>query len=136
MLKVTIYDSIKWMNEFPYKVVISNQKPRTLLYSTTIDAKIYVRVPLGSYCHVNNKPNSSNTDTPRTTGDIALQSQSNHQGGHNCVTLDTWKVIQCRKWTDLPTPDNVIQQVEHKVRQEYKLPNEGLIILGILRTVG
>lgn len=84
------------------------------------DVKIHCRVPIGLYCHVHDKPDPSNTNTPRTTGAIALHAQGNVQGGYNFLNLTTWKVIQRRSCTELPTPSHIIPQVEEYARKELK----------------
>ena len=35
--------------------------------------------------------------------------------------MTTWKVIQRRSWTELPTPTHIIQRVESKARAELKI---------------
>ena len=124
LMKAIIIDSTKWMNMFPRKAGIPNCSPRFLMTGLSTDVKIHCRVPIGSYCHIHDEPDPSNTNTPRTTGAIALHAQGNVQGGYNFLNLDTWKVLQRRSWTELPTPSHVIRQVEDKARKELKLSDD------------
>ena len=55
--------------------------PRMLLTGNPIDIKLYFRVPLDTYCQMNDKPDPSNANTPRTTGILSVHSQGDLQGG-------------------------------------------------------
>ena len=47
----------------------------------------------------------------RTQGAISLGLSGNFQGGQKFYTLTTGKVVVCRAWTELPTPNSVITRV-------------------------
>ena len=127
LLKAIIYDATKWMNMFPRKAGIPNMSPRSIITGLGTDVNIHCRVPIGSYCHVHDEPHPSNTNIPRSTGAIALHAQGNVQGGYNFINLTTWKLMQRRSWSELPTPSNVIKQVEARARKEMKLRPDDVI---------
>lgn len=78
LLKPIIIDSTKWKNIFLRKAGIRhNVSPRFLLTGLSTDFKIHYSIPTGSYCHVHDEPDLSNTNTPRTTCAIALHVQGN-----------------------------------------------------------
>ena len=127
MEKAILYKCTKLMNVFPHKSDITKYGPRMLLNGNPIYVKLHVCVPLGIYCQINDKPDPSNINTPRTTGSISLHSQGNLQGGYNVLTLNTWKIVQRRKWPSLPMPREVILGVERNSRKQQYIATDDQI---------
>ena len=97
---------------FPHRDGVSHRlSPRTIVTGLEVDFKTYYRVPFGAYCKVHNEPKKSNTETSRTTPAIALIPTGNVQGGYFFMSLRTVKRLCRRKWTELPTTEEVIKQV-------------------------
>ena len=103
---------------FSCKSGIPNYGPRILLTGSPIDVKLHCHVSFGTYYQINEEPDPSNTNTPRTTGAISINSQGNLQGGYNFLTLNIWKVFQCRKFISLHMPHECIITVERHARKQ------------------
>jgi len=58
----------------------------------------------------------------RTQGAISLGPSGNSQGGQKFYTLTTGKVVVCRAWTELPTPNSVITRVHLLAKGMSALP--------------
>ena len=113
LIEGMVLDSIKWINTFPTKGGISNQYgARTLLTGVKLDYNTHCRIETGSYAQVHDEPNITNSDTPRTTGAIAIGNMDNLQGGYYFLNLNTGKPITRRKFDKLPMPNDVIARVE------------------------
>jgi hypothetical protein len=59
----------------------------------------------------------------RTVDAITLNS-NNIQGGYHFLSLATYKCITGRKWTELPIPKGVIQQIEDRAQKELQLKQD------------
>ena len=60
-----------------------------------------------------------NSLNPRTIGALALHPTGNVQGGYFFLSLTTGKVINHMRWTRIPMPKEVIDQVERMACQEH-----------------
>ena len=107
-----IKKNVTWLNMLPHNDGISpTMSPRTIVTGMIANYDIHCRVPIGAYCEVHNENNPSNTETPRTSGAIALTPTGNLQGGYWFLSLVTGKRISRRRWTELPITDDAIQRV-------------------------
>jgi len=59
-----------------------------------------------------------NSLSPRTSGAIALQPTGNDQGGHYFLSLHSGKQINRYAWTELPMPNEVIEQIHRLAEAE------------------
>jgi hypothetical protein len=101
-----------WINMFPHRDGVSaRMSPRTIVTGLEVDFATSCKVPFGAYCEVHDEPKISNTETSRTTPAIALIPTGNAQGGYFFMSLKTGKRLSRRKWTELPTTQEVIDQV-------------------------
>eukprot|EP01040_Poterioochromonas_malhamensis_P009801 gene9801-biopygen1902 len=78
------------------------------------DLKRDFRLQFGSYVQVHEDDSITNTMKPRTTGAISLGPSGNMQGAYKFLSLDTWKVIVRRSWTELPIPNDVLRLINSK----------------------
>ena len=78
----------------------------------------HCQIGIGTYVHVYNPRNITNTMAPRTSLAITLGPISNLQGSHRFFCLHTKRIITCRQWTELPTPTNVIELINDKAMKE------------------
>jgi len=58
--------------------------------------------------------------SPRTSGAIALQLTGNDQGSHYFLSLHGGKNINRYAWTELPMPNEVIEQIHRLARAAEK----------------
>mmetsp|Transcript_29328 Transcript_29328/g.44391 ORF Transcript_29328/g.44391 Transcript_29328/m.44391 type:complete len:187 (+) Transcript_29328:161-721(+) len=74
-----------------------------------------------------------NSMAMRSIGAIATRPTGNHQGGHYFISLCTGKQINQNQWTELPMPNDVIQQV-HCMASRAKLQRHLTITTGMDNT--
>jgi hypothetical protein len=99
-----------WLNVFPPKDGVSrNISPRELLTGLKIDFNKHIQLEFGEYVQVHDEHN--NTMQTRTTGAIATKPTGNAQGGHWFYSLSTGRMIDRRRWTRLPMPNDVIERM-------------------------
>lgn len=91
--------------------ISTTMSPRTIITGTTANYSTHCRVPIGAYCEVHNESNPSNTETPCTSYNIALNPTGNLQGSYRFLSLDTGKRILRRCWTELSITNAVIARV-------------------------
>lgn len=107
-----ITNAVTWLNMFPHTDGISNiLSPRVIVTGVSANFKTHCRVPIGSYCEIHDEPSPSNTETPRTSPAIALNSTGNQQGGVYFLSLTTGKKVSRRNWTELPIDQDIIETV-------------------------
>ena len=112
MKRDIVKNETAWINMFPHRDgVFHLLSPRTIVTGLEVDFKTYCRAPFGAYCEVHDKPKISNTETSRTTPAIALIPTGNVQGGYFFMSLRTGKRLHRRKWTELPTTEEIIKKV-------------------------
>ncbi len=73
-----------------------------------LDFKVVCQLPFGAYTQVHDDLNITNTMDPRTAGAINLGPTGNVQGAHRFLSLTTGDLIIRWKWTELPTPLEVV----------------------------
>ena len=76
----------------------------------------------GRYCQIHEEDQPRNSLKARTRGAISLGPSGNAQGGHKFYTLDNGTVVVRRAWTELPTPQSVIERVHLLARGMPALP--------------
>jgi hypothetical protein len=77
-----------------------------------LDYKKLCQIPFGAYIQVHDDLDMMNTMESRTTGAINLGLTGNIQGTHRFFSLKTGELIVRRRWTELPIPSDVIDQLE------------------------
>ena len=86
--------------------------PREIMTNTRLDYSKHCKIPFGSYCHVFQDNQPSNTDRERTVDAICLGPAGNMQGGYKFFSLSTRKKIIRNQYTILSMPRAIIEQVE------------------------
>jgi hypothetical protein len=76
-----------------------------------LDYKSICQIPFGAYAQVHDDPDITNTMESQTTLAISLGTTGNIQGTHKFLSLKIGDVIVRQKWTELPMPSDVIEQL-------------------------
>lgn len=117
-----VYHCVTTINMFPKASgLCGNLSPRELFTGMKVDFNRDCKIQFGQYVQVHEENMPTNSMDTRTTGAIALDSAGNAQGSYNFLSLDTWRVIKRRAWTVLPMPKEVIQLINAKAEEEYRL---------------
>ena len=99
-----------WLNIYPPKDGVSRKiNPRELITGVKIDFNKHIRAAFGDYVQVHDEHN--NSMTTRTTGAIATKPTGNAQGGFWFYSLTTSRMLDQKRWTALPMPQDVIDRV-------------------------
>ena len=77
-----------------------------------LDYTKHCTTPFGAYVQAYHESNPHNMSVLRTRDGIYLRPNSNFQGGHEVMDLNTGRVITCRKVTEIPVTDVVIKAME------------------------
>jgi hypothetical protein len=99
-----------WLNVYPPKDGISQKtNPRELVTGIKIDYNKHIRAEFGEYVQVHEE--HDNRMQARTTGAIATKPTGNAQGGFWFYSLTTGRMLDRRRWTSLPMPQDVIDRI-------------------------
>ena len=119
-----VYAANYWLNMFPRQGGISKTlSPRTLLTGQTWSYTTHCKLEFGDYVQTHEE--HDNSMATRTIGAIAVCPTGNTQGGYFFFSLSTGRVLNRGRWTSLPMPNDVIDQVRRMTRQEHG--NSGLL---------
>lgn len=114
-----VYFIILWRNASPSKSGVSNEySPREILSGQKVDYGRDCLLDFGAYVEVHDEPSPLNGMKSRTRPCIALGPTANLQGTYKFLCLTTGKKLKKRKWTELPMPDSIIQQVDQMATKE------------------
>jgi hypothetical protein len=106
-----------WLNIYPPKDGVSREiNPRELITGVKIDFNKHIRAAFGDYVQVHEEHN--NSMTTRTTGAIATKPTGNAQGGFWFYSLTTGRMLDRKRWTALPMPQDVIDRVAVLARRK------------------
>jgi hypothetical protein len=101
-----IYYCTFWLNAFPHPDGVSaDLSPREIVSGLGLDFTKHCRIEFGAYAQVHE--DHDNTMAPRTTGAIALRPTGNAHGSYYFYHLNTGRVLNRSRWTELPMPDDV-----------------------------
>jgi len=113
-----IYAATFWLNSFPKKHGISATiSPRTIITGLELDFNKHCALEFCEYCQTHEETDSSMRT--RTVGALALRPTGNAQGGYYFLSLHTGKRLNRKRWTPLPMPREVEDQV-HRLAQKQK----------------
>ena len=122
MVKVAAMECVKWLNSFPPRTGVSDfYSPRAIVTGRPIDYNRHCKTAFGSYVQALHETNPTNTTAPRTIGCIYLRSTDDK--GYQLLNLSSKHVITRRKYTEIPTPQNVIDRVEQLAQQDGMKPD-------------
>lgn len=120
LLVYMVYYATSCTNMFPKRGGVSDLPPRQLLLGRSVDVSVEGKLPFGAYVHTHEDNAMTNGMEARTVGAIALGPTGNYQGGYRFLNLSTWRVINRRSWTELPMPQDIIQQMNTKATAEVR----------------
>lgn len=105
-----VYASTFWLNAFPHPDGVSNVlSPRSIVTGLSIDFHHHCRLEFGAYAQVHE--DHDNSMSPRTTGALALRPTGNAQGSYHFFSLNTGRLLNRSRWTELPMPADVIARI-------------------------
>ena len=112
MVSELVFFAIKCRNMFPSPNGISTTlSPLAIVTGADKPDFTHLQLEFGTFVHIFNDNNPTNTMAQRTTGAIALNSTGNTKGGYFFLNLETGKRVPRHQWTVLPMPNSVMQQV-------------------------
>ena len=101
-----VYWDIFWINIFPADTGISKSiSPRDIITGLKLDLQNHFKLEFVGYVHTHEQHNNKMKD--RKIGSLALLPNVNEQRGHYFLSLLTGRVINQRKFTPLPMPEEV-----------------------------
>ena len=110
MIKVGAMECVKWLNAFPPRAGVSEFfSPRMIVTGRPLEFEKHCKTAFGSYVQALHETNPTNTTAPRTLGCIYLRCIGHDNSGYELLNLSTRAVIIRRKFTEIPTPQNVIE---------------------------
>jgi hypothetical protein len=113
MIIELIYYCTFWLNAFPHPDGVSDVlSPRNIVSGLGIDFNKHCKIEFGAYAQVHE--DHDNSMAPRTTGALALRPTGNAHGSYYFYHLNTGRLLNRSRWTELPMPDDVIERV-HKL---------------------
>ena len=122
MAKMAVF----WLNAFPTAGGASHDlSPRTIITGQQVDYKRHCCFQFGEYTQTHEEHN--NSMNPRTVGAIALRPVGNGQGSYYFLSVTTGRVLNRLPPTSLPMPDDVIDKLHRRARQQKS--NPGLIFV-------
>ena len=86
------------------------ETPREIFWGTKLDYFKDLRIGFGDYCEVFDE-NADNSLRARTVPAIALYPSGNAQGSWKFLSLDSMRVVVRDQYTELPTPPEIIAQM-------------------------
>ena len=111
MVRSLVMNVCRLLNSFPSDSGVSDAiSPLSIVCGMPPPSFQDFDLAFGMYAQVNDNNAITNTSTRRTTGAIALRPYNDH-GGWAFMSLVTGDQIIFSKWTQLPTPFDVIQRV-------------------------
>ena len=113
MICIGAMEAARWLNTFPAKNGISDTySPHMIVTGKNIDYERQCKTAFGAYVQALHKSNPTNTMAPCTIGCIYLHYLEQHDSGYELLNLTTNKIITQRKFTEIPTLQEVIERVE------------------------
>lgn len=109
-----------WLNLIPNKNGVSSTLgPRNIVTNTRATFRDHCGIPFGAYAQMHKEPHPSNDiSIARTQGGICLGPTGNPQGGYKFLNLNTGMKVTRRSFTEIPTPQEVIDRVNYIVECE------------------
>jgi hypothetical protein len=119
MIRAIVEGAHKALNQFPARDGTSDvMSPLTIMTGRPAPDYHDLIIEFGSYKHVFEANDPTNTNKTRSTGAIALNAAGNAQGEYFFMSLSTGRKILRQQWTHLPMPDGAIAVVEAMAEAE------------------
>jgi hypothetical protein len=132
LVKYLTYKSARMPNIFPVRQGVSKYfSLLMIIHQENITYKQHCRTSCGTYVLAHNKPNPTNTNAPCALDCLYLR--PNASGRHECLHLQTNRVITHRRVTPLPTTPAIITLI-HTIAKQDGMPR-GLKISNCYGTV-
>ena len=81
------------------------------------------QLQVGTYCEVQDDLTPTNNQKPRTVPALALEPAGNLQGGYRFLSLKSKQVMTRYSWTEVPAPQQIIEDVQNIAKEEKKIGN-------------
>ena len=105
-----------WWNSFPPEGGVSDTlSPRAIVVGMEVDYVKHCQLEFGTYVQTHEE--HDNSMASRTTGALAMRPTGNDQGGYYFFSLNTGRIINRKRWTALPMPNEVIDRVHALARR-------------------
>ena len=122
MLIHLVRNSVLWMNAFPSRSGMSHlHSPHYIMSGRELSYDLHARVEFGQYVQTHKQ--HDNSMSPRTMGAICLGPTGNNQGSHWFMSLTSGAKIIRNKWTELPTPTDVVHRVNQMGKKQGMPPS-------------
>ena len=119
MCRAIVEKAGKDLNQFPAKDGIAdNMSPLTMMTGRPFPDFNSLTLEFGTYVHIYEDNNPTNTSKSRTTPAITLNQTGSVLGGYFFMSLITGKEVSRQQWTVLPMPDEAILAVEAMAEEE------------------
>ena len=113
MIRYLAMEQANKLNLFPVKGGVSTYySPRMILNQSSLDYEKHCVVPFGAYVQANHETLTTNSQVQRTLDAIYLRPNTNQQGGHELMDLNSGKLITRKSVKQIPVTDVVIKAVE------------------------
>ena len=120
LVKYLAYESARKPNIFPARQGISKYfSPRMIIHQENISYQQHCKTSCGTYVLAHNEPNTTNTNAPRALDCLYLRPTAS--GRHECLHLNTNKVITRRRVTPSPITPDIIKLV-HTIAEQDEMP--------------
>jgi hypothetical protein len=120
LVKYLTYGSARKPNIFPVRQGVSKYfSPRMIIHQENISYQQHCRTSWGTYVLAHNEPDQTNTNAPRALDCLYLR--PNASGRHQCLHLQTNRVITRRRVTPLPITPVIITPF-HKIAEQDEMP--------------
>jgi hypothetical protein len=127
LVRHLMYHQITWLNSLPKPLGVSTSiSPRELITGIRPNYNVDCRVPFGSYCLIDDE-HPTNTQTPRTSGAIALDPTTIIPDYYHFLSLETGTRVSRRLWKRRPMSQEVITSVNDIAQSGYDEPPEDRI---------
>jgi hypothetical protein len=132
LVKYLTYESARRPNFFPATQGVSKYfSPRKIIHQENVSYQSHCRTSCGTYVLAHNEPGQTNTHAPRALDCLYLR--PNASGRHECLHLQTNRLITRRRVTPLPITPSIITLV-HKIAEKDGMP-KGLKITNRYGTI-
>ena len=94
--------------------ISKTQSPSEIILNRKLNSNAHCKVEFGEYVQTHEEHDS--TMQSQTIGAIASR-PSNDGGDYSIISLSTGLHNNCRSWTSMPVPSEVVAQVHHLAQQ-------------------
>jgi hypothetical protein len=118
LLICLVYFCVQSINLFAQRTQNHCMSPREMFTGRKLDLKRDCKIEFGEYAQIHEDNIVKNNMQARTSDAIAVRMRGNNQGTVEFLSLSTWKIVSRDRWTSLPMPRSVIDQINMKADRE------------------